>query len=295
MIRSMTGFGSASATADGVHYSVEARSVNSRYFKAQVRLPEELEGLETELETVAAHRLTRGSVIVTVKVSDESAGAASTINVNALGVYLKQLLAIPGLDHTAARVDLGALLALPGVVVNDTGEERVARARTALVSLLNTACDRVLVMRAREGATLLAELHKHCEGIAAHLAVVAQRTPVTVQLYQARLKQRMAALLAESGGAVRDEDVIREVAVYAERSDIAEEVSRLQGHLAQLREIVDADGAEPAGRTLDFLSQELLREANTIASKCLDVEISRRIVEIKGAIDRIKEQVQNVE
>jgi uncharacterized protein (TIGR00255 family) len=118
---------------------------------------------------------------------------------------------------------------------------------------------------------------------------------VTVQLYQERLRQRMQALLAESGTAVQDEDLLREVAVFAERTDIAEEVARLEGHLAQFTEIIDSEDGEPSGRTLDFLSQELLREANTIASKCLDVEISRRIVEIKGAIDRIKEQAQNVE
>ena len=106
---------------------------------------------------------------------------------------------------------------------------------------------------------------------------------------------RSHGMLADTGTDVRDEDLIREVAIYAERSDIAEEVSRLQGHLEQFAEIIDADGGEPAGRTLGFLSQEMLREANTIGSKCLDVEISRRIVEIKSAIDRIKEQAQNVE
>ena len=101
--------------------------------------------------------------------------------------------------------------------------------------------------------------------------------------------------MAESGSAIGQEDLIREVAVYAERSDISEEVSRLQGHLQQFAEILNADQGGPAGRTLDFLSQEMLREANTIASKCLDIDISREIVQIKGAIDRIKEQVQNVE
>ncbi|MHC4910569.1 MAG: DUF1732 domain-containing protein, partial [Planctomycetota bacterium] len=97
------------------------------------------------------------------------------------------------------------------------------------------------------------------------------------------------------GAAVREEDLLREVAVFAERSDISEEVSRLQGHLMQFMEIIDGDTSKPAGRTLDFLAQEMLREANTIGSKCLDVEVSRRIVEIKGSIDRLKEQAQNVE
>ncbi len=139
------------------------------------------------------------------------------------------------------------------------------------------------------------ELHRHRRSIAARLETIARRAPIVVEQYRNRLRERINALLAEAGTGLREEDLIREVAVYAERSDITEEVIRLQGHLDQFSEIIDADDAEPRGRTLDFLSQEMLREANTIASKCLDVEISREIVEVKGDIDRIKEQVQNVE
>lgn len=295
MIRSMTGFGEASAAVDGAHYSVEIRAVNNRYFKSQIRLPEELVPLEAEIDSAIAHRLSRGSIVCTVRFADTSANAAAKINVKAVQRYLEQILAIPGLDHESAHVDIAALLSLPGVVVVDTGEELIQRSRTVLLALVAEACDKLLAMRAREGKMLLADFHKHCGQIADHLKVVKTRVPVTVQMYQQRLRQRMEALLAESGGAVREEDLLREVAVYAERSDIAEEVARLEGHMSQFREIIDADGEDPAGRTLDFLSQELLREANTIASKCLDVEISRRIVEIKGAIDRIKEQAQNVE
>ncbi len=295
MIRSMTGFGEASTQTDGVRYALEIRSVNNRYFKAQIRLPDELAGVEAELESALAKRLSRGSVIVTVRFSDSSASAAGRINVKAVESYVRQLLAIPGLDHDSLRIDMGAILALPGVVVADSGEERLQNAKRALLNLVDEACDKMLAMRAREGRMVLEDLLKHSRAIDEHLVIVKQRVPVTVELYQERLRQRMESLLAESGATVRDEDLLREVAVYAERTDIAEEVARLEGHLQQYREIIMAENAEPAGRTLDFLSQELLREANTIASKCLDVEISRRIVEIKGAIDRIKEQVQNVE
>lgn len=295
MIRSMTGFGDASAKVDGTHYAVEIRSVNNKYFKATIRLPDELQGLEADIDAAVLRRLSRGSITVTVRFADTSANAAAQINTNAIQRYLDQLLAIPGLNHESARIDIGALIALPGVVINDTGEERLNRARIVLVKLVEEACVKLEVMREREGRTLLADLHKHRGLIANHLDVVKERVPVTVAMYQERLRQRMQALLAESGTAVRDEDLLREVAVFAERTDIAEEVARLEGHLAQFGEIIDATGDDPSGRTLDFLSQELLREANTIASKCLDVEISRRIVEIKGAIDRIKEQAQNVE
>ena len=209
--------------------------------------------------------------------------------------YLDQVCVLKGLDHDSVRIDLGALLALPGTLITETGEERLDQARAVLTRLLQEAIDALIAMREREGETLHADLHHHCDSIAGHLGVVAERAPEVITLYQDRLRQRMEALLAKSGAAVRDEDILREVAVFAERCDIAEEVARLQGHLTQFAEIIDADGGDPAGRTLDFVAQEMLREANTLGSKCLDVEVSRRIVEIKGAIDRIKEQVQNVE
>ncbi|MHC4318961.1 MAG: YicC/YloC family endoribonuclease [Planctomycetota bacterium] len=291
----MTGFGVASAEVDGARYVVEVRSLNSKYFKALVRLPEDLQGLEGELEPVLARRLSRGSVVLTVRFSDVSADAAARINAKALRQYLEQLQSAAGSGQGDLNIDMGAVLSLPGVVISDTGEALIERARPVLLGLVDKACMRVLAMRNREGVTLHDELHKHRRQIADRLAVIGRRAPEVVEQYRVRLRERIDALLAESSSALRDEDLIREVAVYAERSDITEEVARLQGHLEQFAEIIDAADEEPSGRTLDFLSQEMLREANTIASKCLDVEISREIVEVKGGIDRIKEQVQNVE
>ena len=295
MIRSMTGFGGASVQSEGAHYALEARSLNNRYFKAQVRLPEELQGLEAELEAALAHRVNRGSFVIAVRYADTSPDAAAKINVAVIERYLEQVMSIKGLHGNSPRVDLGSLLALPGVMVGDTGEAQLARARTVLLDLLAEAMDKLIAMREREGEMLHKDLHEHRQAIARHLSLLAERAPHLIELYQQRLRQRMETLLAGSGATVREEDLLREVAVFAERSDIAEEIARLEGHLDQFAQIIDADGAEPSGRTLDFIAQEMLREANTIGSKCLDVDVSRRIVEIKGAIDRIKEQVQNVE
>jgi uncharacterized protein (TIGR00255 family) len=295
MIRSMTGFGEATRQIDGAHYGVELRSLNGKYFKCQIRVPDELQGLEAQLESALSKRFSRGSFVLTARFVDQSADAAGTINNSAIQRYLDQLLSVEGIERDAVRLDLGSLLALPGVLITEKSEDRREQDRRRMLELLGEACDKLLQMRDREGRTLHDELHKHRDVIAGHLAVVAARVPDMVQLYQARLRQRMETLLSESGAAVREEDLMREVAVFAERSDIAEEVSRLEGHLVQFAELIDADGGEPVGRTLDFLAQEMLREANTIGSKCLDVEIGRRIVEIKGSIDRIKEQVQNVE
>jgi uncharacterized protein (TIGR00255 family) len=291
----MTGFGVASAEDGGTHYVVELRSLNNKYFKSQLRLPDELQALEAELEPALRKKLNRGSVVLTLLYSDESADAAAQINVAAAQRYLRKLLEIEGLGQAAGRVDVSALLGLPGVVVRDTGEDRLERARPKILKLVEDACDKVLTMRAREGRNIRDDLHRHREMIAQRLAIVAERAPRVVDEYQARLRQRIEALLKDTEATVRDEDLIREVAIYAERSDIAEEIDRLEAHLEQFAEIIDGNDPEPAGRTLDFLTQEMLREANTIASKSSDSSISRAIIEIKGAIDRMREMVQNVE
>ena len=295
MIRSMTGFGGAQAQVSGIHYALEVRSLNSKYFRAQVRLPDELQGIEAELETALAKRLNRGTAVVTVRVSDSSAEAATPINANAAQRYLDQLLAMRGADHPAVRIDLATILALPGVMVSESPADRLDREKQVLLELLDEASTKLISMRVREGTTLQADLRRHCKTIADRLAVVGERLPQIIQLYQDKLRNRMVSLLEGTGATVRDEDLLREVAIFAERSDIAEEVDRLQGHLAQFGELLDKDDIEPRGRTLDFIAQEMLREANTIGSKCLDSAVARHIVDVKGAIDRIKEQVQNVE
>ncbi len=295
MIRSMTGFGSAAIEADGARYVIEVRSLNSKYLKAVTRVPEELQGLEAELESVVAKRLNRGSITLTVRFSDTSADAAAQININALQRYFDQLLDLPGVDRDPARIDVGALIPLPGVVMSGTGERMLDKAKPILTRLVDEACDKVLAMRSREGKGLHELLHTYRKQVVERLAEIAKQAPKVVELYQQRLRDRISVLLAENATAVSDDDLLREVAVYAERADIAEEVTRLQAHMEHFAEIIDSDNGEPAGRTLDFLGQEMLREANTIAAKCLDAQISRHIVEVKGVIDRIKEQVQNVE
>lgn len=295
MIRSMTGFGVATREVDGRRYAVEVRSVNGRYFKVQVRLAEELSGLEAEVETRLARRLSRGSVTVAVKFSDRSAEAAAEVNVAAVGRYVEQLRAIPGIGDAGVTIDAATLLTLPGALAEPAGGDLLESARPVVLELLDEATTTMVAMREREGAVVQEDLAGHVDGIDANLRLVADRAPVVIELFQDRLRQRMDALLKESGATARDEDLLREVAVFAERSDIAEEIARLAGHLAQFRELLAGDGSKPVGRTMDFLAQEMLREANTIGSKCLDVEVGRRIVEVKGAIDRLKEQVQNVE
>ena len=295
MIRSMTGYGDASVHADGVHYFLEVRSLNNKYFKGVLRLPEEFQGLEAELESKLRERVNRGTVTVTASVSDESASAAHQINTHALESYVRQIRGLPGGEELLAPL-MGSIFTLPGVLQPPAhSEERVARAKSVFITLLDKAVNGLIAMREREGKAIREDLESHRVLIAERLGEISSRAPGVVLEYERRLKARIEQMLSESGVKVESVDLIREIAAYAERVDIAEEIKRLTGHLEQFATMLNQPGYKPIGRTLDFLTQEMLREANTIASKSPDAAISRATVEIKGAIDRIKEQAANVE
>ncbi|GDX99656.1 YicC family protein [Phycisphaerae bacterium] len=291
-LRSMTGYGEATSTLDGAHYFVEIRSLNNKYFKSTVRLPDEIQGLEAEIEQKLREKLSRGTITLNARVNDSTASAAYTINTAALAKYSEQIQKVPGF---AGKVELAALLTLPGVLQPPSDEEaRFDKARAAVLPLVDKACEALMVMREREGTMLVADLRDNLKQIADRLSTVKDRAPTVVADYELRLKTRIETMLRDAGHAVEAVDLIREIGSYAERTDIAEEIKRLGAHLEQFDELLLGNG-KPVGRTLDFLSQEMLREANTIASKSPDAIISRNAVEIKGAIDRIKEQVQNIE
>lgn len=294
MVRSMTGFGIASLELDGVLVAVEVRSVNNRHFKCSLRIPEDFTALEPELEAQAARRLVRGSAIVTLRVSNAASRISARIDAARLNDYIAQLAKALGAEE-ASRIERGQLLMLPGVIVEDGGALFLDRLKPVAMKLLNEACDGVMAMRTREGENLRGHLVEFGRSIRERVTAIRERIPAVVLTYQSRLRQRVDAMLAELGKQVETHDLLREVAIFAERSDIAEELVRLTGHLEQYEALLDPALAEPIGRTLDFVAQEMLREANTIASKSADVDISRHVVEMKTAIDRIKEQAQNAE
>ena len=293
MIVSMTGFGDASAEAGGTHYAVEVRSLNNRYFKAAVKLPEVVSALEPEVESLLRKRLGRGTVALTLKMRLDSAATAMRVNVPALNAYAAQLRGVQTGD-AAATVDLAALLQLPGVL-EDPAEatDAVARHRGPVLDLANRAIDGLAEFRRREGRALHDELMTHVGVIAKNLDAVADRAPGVVADYHKRLASRVNELIHKAELKVSEADLIREVAVFAERTDVAEEVQRLRHHLDAFAH--ECGHGEQPGRKLDFLTQEMLREANTIGSKGNDAAVAVHCVEIKGAIDRLKEQVQNVE
>lgn len=295
----MTGFGAAALQLPHAHFSVEIRSVNNRYLKASIRLPDELEVLEAEIENHLRKLISRGSVTLTITRRVSDAKAAHQVNDAAVLAYLDHLETIhnklPANDRASVNIDLTALLALPGVLQPNDHENLLAESRTTLFPLIDQAVQRMIAMRMTEGESVAADLARHRAVITDRLAVVRTRAPLVVEEYHQRLRTRMADLLARAELKINEIDLIREIAIFAERSDVSEEVARLTAHLEHFEIIIAGADKEPAGRTLDFLSQEMLREANTIASKSNDAAISRAIVDVKGSIDRIKEQVQNIE
>ncbi|HXE54928.1 MAG TPA: YicC/YloC family endoribonuclease [Tepidisphaeraceae bacterium] len=293
MIVSMTGFGDATGERDGTHYAVEIRSLNNRFFKPVIKLPDNVSGMEPELESVLREALGRGSITYILKMRSDSAEAAYHINTQALTAYLAQLQQVKGIDRLV-QIDLASLVELPGVCQEPRDEtDEIERHGPYVRELTKTAVQKLDAMRRREGEALFAELMKHVKLIAANLKEIEARAPFVIEDYHRRLSQRVNQLVAKAELQVNQADLIKEVAVFAERADIAEEIQRLTTHLDAFEQ--SCRTGEHAGRKLDFIAQEMLREANTIASKANDAQIAKHIVEIKGAIDRLKEQVQNVE
>jgi len=290
---SMTGFGDATAERDGTHYSVEIRSLNNRFFKPIIKLPDNVSGLEPEIESLLREKLGRGSITFILKMRVDSAEAAYHVNVAALESYLKQLREVKGLDGVA-RIDLASLLQLPGVCQEPRDEtDEIAEHGDTIRAITAKAIEKLESMRGREGQSLFADLMKHSKLIAHELAEILKRAPFVIDEYHRKLSLRVNDLMSKAQLQLDQGDLLKEVAVFAERADISEEIQRLTHHLEAFEQ--SCRSSEHAGRKLDFITQEMLREANTIASKANDAQIARHIVEIKGEIDRLKEQVQNVE
>lgn len=293
MIHSMTGFGEARLEDGGYAYYVEVRSVNNRYFKAAIHLPDNCGYLEPQIERWLRQRLARGSVTFRSQIRALGATAAEQVNADVLRSYVQQLASTVGSDSRTV-IDLAALLALPGALEpHDLSERERSDQERIFERLTGEALERLLEMRAREGESLERDLIEHCGRMKASIGVIRERAPRVVEEYRDRLHVRIGQLLAGSGVELAPADLLKEVSIYAERSDISEELSRLDAHLDQFE--CTLKDREPPGRKLEFIAQEMLREANTIGSKTGDAEIARAMVEIKSAVDRIKEQVQNAE
>jgi uncharacterized protein (TIGR00255 family) len=290
----MTGFGEARTQDDRLSVGVEVRTVNNRHLKLNARISEPYGALEPELERLVRETIRRGTVQLSIRVERPKRAEDYRLNRVALMAYRQQLSEIAGHHPAGDPAVLPGLLSLPGVV-----EER--RASTddphedwpALAAIVAEALAKLQQSRAEEGRAMAEELLSLGRSASEHLERIAARGPEVVSSYQKRLTDRVQSLLQGQGVAVEVKDLIREVAIFAERADIAEEVVRLRAHLKQYVEVIHEP--ESAGRKLEFVVQEMGREVNTIGSKANDVEISRGVVEIKGLLEKIRELIQNVE
>lgn len=290
MLLSMTGFGAAHAQHDTLSVTVELRAVNNRFLKITYRMPDAYQVLENEIDKLLRQELRRGTVQVQLQARRQARAEDYRLNVVALRSYQDQLRQCG--DGAAVRLD--QLLMLPGVVQEPTLDDTAPQQDWTIIErVVKQALHQFQKMRAEEGAAMERELRALAGRITAELAAIQARAPEVVATYRQKLQERLSVLLKDNNLAPDPAALVREVAMFADRSDITEEIVRLASHLQQYDKVL----AEPEspGRKLDFLVQEMNRETNTIGSKANDVTIAHHVVEIKGVLEKIRELIQNVE
>lgn len=288
----MTGFGEARHADGRLSVTVELRSVNNRHFKLSAKISDPYSALESDIERQIREVVHRGTVQLSIRVDRPRQPEDYRLNLVALSSYRDQVAKLSSGSDSA--IDVGALLVLPGVVENRKEQADDPREDWPLLSkVLGEALQKFQQARRDEGRAMDQELRVQATIVAENLARVELRGPVVVSQYQARLRDRVQALVADHGLTIDANDLVREVAIFSERADIAEEMTRLRSHLVQFVGVLDE--TESGGRKLEFIVQEMGRETNTIGSKANDVEISRCVFEMKGSLEKIRELIQNVE
>src|SRR3954447_15032510 len=290
----MTGFGEARKQTGGMSIVVEVRTINSRHFKLSYRASDGYAALEPEVEVATREVIRRGTVQLNLRVDRSSAIDDYRINAEVLDSYRRQLEQYAAGAKLSVSLDPQALLALPGVVIEKSRGDEDPRAEwPAIERVVKDALAAMSKMRAEEGVALAADLAHNGRQILEHLEAISRRIPEVAQSYQTRLTTRVQQALSELNVTVEPADLLRELALFSDRSDISEEIVRLRSHLQQYEAALMLP--DSSGRKLEFIAQEMGREINTIGSKANDAEISHLVVEIKTALERIREQIQNVE
>jgi uncharacterized protein (TIGR00255 family) len=294
MVRSLTGFGRGEASGESIAVTVEVRSVNHRHLDVAVRLPRSLAALELDVRRLVQGRLERGRVDIAVQLTPLAGTATQRVQVDAALAreYVARARALAmelGLDGAP---NLAWLLEQPGVVRLEEPEPvEPAAPWPLLAEALGRALDELVARRTAEGDRLAEALRTLHAELTTNVGLIAVRAPTTTARREERLRDRLRALLAET--AIDQSRIVTEAAVWADKSDVTEELARLRAHLAEFTLLLDKDG--PVGRPLDFLIQELNREINTVASKADDLELSQATLAAKGVLEKIREQVQNLE
>jgi uncharacterized protein (TIGR00255 family) len=293
-MKSMTGFGRASLTTDEFSLTVELRTVNNRFLDIHVRLPSELAAAELSLRKLIQARLQRGRVEATVSLVQQFP-VAFQVNLPLVQGYVAALRQAQAATGVASNFDLSLLVRLPGAIqpVAEMDAGLMARLSEALLTVAGQALDALTAVRAAEGAALAREIAIHLEQIARRIPEIEAAAALVLENQRARLERRMKALLRDLGS-LDEARLAQEAAYAAERCDITEEVARLTSHVAQMRELISNE-TPGIGKTMDFLLQEMNREVNTMLSKIGDMAVHEAALFIKTEIEKIREQVQNVE
>ncbi len=292
MIKSMTGYGRAESVIDGMSISVEIKSVNHRYFEFSARVPRAYGFLEEKMKAFTNSLVARGKIECYVSVENfEEADTEIIVNHSLAEGYLKAVREIS--DRLSVDGDISAysLSRFPDVLTLHKTPDDEEKIWNAVKSVAGEAIDKFIKMREAEGEKLKKDILSRADYIIECVEFVEKRSPETVKEYNEKLKQRMKELLSDAS--VDETRLLNEAAIYADKVAVAEETVRLRSHISQLRAFTDSD--EAIGRKLDFLVQEINREANTIGSKAQDVEIAKRVISIKAEVEKIREQVQNIE
>ena len=292
LIKSMTGYGRSVETVNGREFTVELRSVNNRYLDCSVRLPRLLSFAEDSVKQAVKAAVSRGKVDVFISVSTEGGeNARITLNKTVLEGYLAAMNQM--VEEYGVRNDIGvsSLSRLPEVLTVEKPEVDEEQLLTDLMSVVNNALAGYNAMRSTEGQALDADLRNRGKTILELVSQVEAGNAQTVVDYRARLESKLREVLENT--AIDESRILTEAAIFADKVAVDEETVRLRSHLKQMESMLDAGGA--VGRKLDFLLQEMNREANTIGSKCTDVRLARIVVDIKAELEKIREQTQNIE
>lgn len=291
MISSMTGFGTADGAVGEARARVEIRTVNHRFFSPNLKLPSAFARWEGEIRELLRQKIARGHVTLTARV-DREAATGPVIDEARLAHYAATLRELQKKLALGGEVDLATLLRLPDVIAAPSDDVDPG-AGEALAGIVGKAIDNLIAMRRAEGAQLSAFLLERVEAVEARLGRIEKRAPIRLKEQHERVKRTVGELI---GGVGADpQRIAQEVAILADKLDIAEELDRFRSHLSAFRETARSNTSEPVGKRLGFILQEMVREANTIGSKASDVPILEDVIATKEELERIREQVENLE
>lgn len=294
LIKSMTGYGRGEATQNGRKITVELRSVNNRYLDCSIKMPRAYIFAEDAIKTRVGQSISRGKVDVFVNIAHTGGEAyAVNVNENLAKAYMEALqqISVLGGDQVDHRYKTTEIARFPDVLTVEKQEDDLEAVAAEICAVLDLALEDFDRMRTREGEKLAADILSRADIIEAYTGKVEERSPQTILEYRTRLENKMREVLENTQ--LDESRILTEAAIFADKVAVDEETVRLRSHLGQLREMLSKGGA--TGRKLDFLIQEFNRETNTIGSKCNDIEISRMVVDMKAEIEKIREQVQNIE